>query len=353
MRDLISDNFEVCITQRKLQCWKWHHDSTGKTLHTDCNPSTFLLDLAEGQVWSANEIHRPERKSESPKFQKYILQTATPGLQCHQEGEKIKDVAASASRHLQSSPASPEQLRGHSEQAAMHKDLQGTGLSRDSKALAPSSVCSEVVPEPHPVTAAGTVCQQHWEFSVLLSQGVLDAALLHRSGRIIENATIYLEILQQTWLGEKVWTWSMCRALYIAQVHSCLMQNRKIISSALMFSAFSAQRHRKYAGDSNVLLMTYSLSQRSQPSLLFPCTAWLQPVQLHGSAPASGRHRETQASSQSDALQLSQTNGQLQTSKHKALETLESKLPSFGLLHVLNAMIWSLTVTAVTVWKIY
>lgn len=55
------------------------------------------------------------------------------------------------------------------------------------------------------------------------------------------------------------------------------MQIRKIISSVLMFCAFSAQRHRKSGGDNNVLLMTHSLSQRSQPSLLSICTAWLWP----------------------------------------------------------------------------
>lgn len=132
----------------------------------------------------------------------------------------------------------------------------------------------------------------------------------------------------------------MCRELCIAQVHSCLMQIRKIISSVLVFCAFSAQRHRKYGGDTNVLLMTQSLCQRSQPSLLLICPAGPQPVQLHG-YPST---REAQTNTHSLPLRAwcftsPQTNGQLQTAEHKALETLESKLPPFGLLHVLNAMI--------------
>lgn len=53
--------------------------------------------------------------------------------------------------------STPAQLpqRGHSEEgSAVHKDLQG------QRAMGPSPVCTAVVPEPHPVTAAGTAGQQ-------------------------------------------------------------------------------------------------------------------------------------------------------------------------------------------------
>lgn len=115
-------------------------------------------------------------------------------------------------------------------------------------------------------------------------------------------------------------------------VHSC----HKGFWMLLCFT-FSAQSNRKDGEDNNVLQMTLSLSQRSQPSLLLICTAWLWPcaaTRLHTSTREALKN--VSLLSESNVVQLAQRNAQLQTSKHKALETLESKLPSFVLLSVLN-----------------
>lgn len=101
----------------------------------------------------------------------------------------------------------------------------------------------------------------------------------------------------------------------------------------LLYFTFSAQSNRKDGEDNNVLLMTQRLSQGSQPSLLLICTAWLWLCALHQHQGGTAKHR---LPLRVWCFTVSQTNVQLQTSKHKALETLESKLPSFALLHVLN-----------------
>lgn len=250
MRDWISDNFDVCFTHRELQCWKCQHNSTGKTFPTlTAIPApfccTWLKDSYEVTMKFTGKRGSLSLQNSRSTFSKLLPQ----------EGEMLKDAAASALWNLHSSPTSPRLWES------------------TNSAQGPT---------------------RHWGHSLL------------------------------TPLKFRVLLW------------------------LLFFTAtFSAQSNSRDGEDSNVLLMTCSLSQRSQPSLLLTSTAGLYTWLCTSIREAL----ETRVSSQSNVLQISQRN--VQTSKHKALETLESKLPSFGLLHVLSPRMWSLTVTAVTIWMIY
>lgn len=96
---------------------------------------------------------------------------------------------------------------------------------------------------------------------------------------------------------------------------------------------FSVHGNRKDGEDNSVLLMTYSLHCCFSALHDF---GLVQPWHYTSTREAL---KNMSLLSESNVLQSSQTNVQLQTSKHKASETLESKLPSFVLLHVLNPMI--------------
>lgn len=191
MRGLISDNFEACITHSD------ENDTTAPqgrhcTLWTPAPfCCTWLKDRYEGQVWGDNEIPRPERKSESPKFQN-ILQIVTPGLQCHQEGEKLKDAAASGSRHLHSSPAPPEGPfwgRISSAQGPAGTEGHGTITSVHSSGARATSCDS---------------CRHSWPTALRIQcTPVTRGSGCCSPSQVRENqweSQHLLEILQQTWL---------------------------------------------------------------------------------------------------------------------------------------------------------
>lgn len=113
MRGLISDNFEVCFTHRKLQCWKLQHNSTGKTFYTlSAIPApfrcTWLKDRYEVTMKFTGQRGSLSLQNSRSTFYKLLPQVCSVTRR-----ERLSKVLQPLdSRHLHSSPASPRPAEG-------------------------------------------------------------------------------------------------------------------------------------------------------------------------------------------------------------------------------------------------